>query len=64
MSKVSLKEALIEFYNSNSLSEKEKIRMKRKYVREIEFPLPNKKGELNFVSIEEYEKWLEKNKLK
>jgi len=62
MSKVSLKESLIEFYNS--LSEKEKQRMERKYSRKIGFPLPNKKGELHFVPIEDYEKWLEKNKLK
>jgi hypothetical protein len=37
--------------------------MKRKYVRKIKFPLENK-DEFNFISIEEYEKWLEKNNLK
>jgi hypothetical protein len=61
MKKLTLKEALFDAYKN--LSEKEKIRLERKYVRKIKFPLENK-DEFNFISIEEYEKWLEKNNLK
>jgi len=61
MKKLTLKEALRDAYKN--LSEKEKIRLERKHVRKIKFPL-GKKGEFNFVSIEEYEKWLEENNLK
>lgn len=59
---LTLKEALFDAYEN--LSEEEKQRMERKYARRINFPLENKKGELHFISIEDYEKWLEKNKLK
>ena len=62
MKKLTLKEALRDAYKD--LSEKEKIRLERKHVRKIEFPLTNKKGELNFISIEEYKKWLNQNGLK
>lgn len=54
---LTFREALIDSYLN--LSEEEKKRISKKYRRNIKIPVP--KG---FISIEEYEKWLNQNGLK